>query len=311
VYQGAGLVAVFCAVFDLEDADQRHAVRLERDRRIAEAAEARQSERRSVRNLRDRLAVADRAASGWHRRTGRLAEAMLRLWGFHRHCRGSWRRRRGMSTDLATRPDPTELDRLVAAGDVRTLERLLYRAEVALYQRAEEGTLNRGGIEEGLLQTLGPGFGRAEKEAMLAEARLIARELAPPGSSPAESLLADRAAVEWLSVRLLELDRADMLHRVEDAADAMRTTDHRAPPKPDAAAFAASVGRRLELIDRALSRASARLERSLVAIQKVRRLKLPVVIAAQVNVDARRTAEDSGRADPFDRSHRTTRGARS
>ena len=189
-----------------------------------------------------------------------------------------------MSTDLATRPDNVELARLVATGDVRTLEAILYHAEVHLYRRAEEGTLNRGGIEEVLLQALGPGFGRVEKEAMLAEARLIARELAPPGSNPAETLLADRAAVEWLSVRLLDLDRADMLHRAEAAAGAMRPTDHRAAPKPDAAAFAASVGRRLELIDRALSRASARMERSLLALGKLKRLKLPVVMATQINV---------------------------
>jgi hypothetical protein len=189
-----------------------------------------------------------------------------------------------MSTDLATRPDNAELARLVATGDVRTLEAILYHAEVHLYRRAEEGTLNRGGIEEALLQTLGPGFGRVEREAMLAESRLIARDLAPPGSSPAELLLADRAAVEWLSVRLLDLNRADMLHRAEATAEAMRPTDRRAPPKPDAAAFAASAGRRLELIDRALSRASARLERSLLALGKLKRLKLPVVMATQINV---------------------------
>jgi hypothetical protein len=75
-----------------------------------------------------------------------------------------------------------------------------------------------------------------------------------------------------------------LLLRAEAAAEALQTRDHRAPPRPDAAAFAASVGRRLELIDRALSRASARLERSLLALGKLKRLKLPVVMATQINV---------------------------
>jgi hypothetical protein len=193
------VLAVFCAIADLEDREELQEARAAARRLIAAETEARRSERVAAREFRDRLAVADSAVAQYHRQTRRLADGMLRALGYHRHARGQWRRRQVMTTELS-KIDPAELARLAAAGDVRTLERLLYRAEVALYQRAEEGTLNRGGIEEVLLQTLGPGFGRVEKEAMLAEARLIARDLAPPGSSPAELLLADRAAVEWLAV---------------------------------------------------------------------------------------------------------------
>ena len=179
--------------------EERRAERMQRQEERRERAGVRRSDRIAAGKFRDRIAAADSAVAQYHRQTRRLADGMLRALGYHRHARGQWRRRQVMTTELS-KIDPAELARLAAAGDVRTLERLLYRAEVALYQRAEEGTLNRGGIEEGLLQTLGPGFGRAEKEAMLAEARLIARDLAPPGSSPAELLLADRAAVEWLAV---------------------------------------------------------------------------------------------------------------
>ena len=129
-----------------------------------------------------------------------------------------------------------------------------------------------------MLQSLGPGFGRVEKEAMLAESRLIARDLTPPGSNPAEVLMADRAALSWLQVRLLDLDRADLLQQ----------------EKPDP--------RRLDLIDRLLSRAQARMERALLAIARLKRLKLPAVFATQINVNqhAGRRSAEADDASPFD-----------
>jgi hypothetical protein len=242
-----------------EDTAPRRAAIADRRWRRAEERERLRADRRFVREFRSALASADSAVAQYHRHTRRLADGMLRALGYDRHARGQWRRRRTMSTELA-RPDQSELLRLVSAGDVRTLERVIYRAEASLYQRAEDGTLNRTGIEEVLLQSLGPGIGRAEKEAMLAESRLIARDLAPPGGNPAEVLMADRAALSWLQVRLLDLDRADLLQQ----------------DMPDL--------RRLEAIDRMLSRASARLERALLALGKLKRLKLPMVVATQINV---------------------------
>ena len=236
-YRGSGELAVACLIFDHEDAEARQQARTARRLEATDRTEARRLDRIAARDFRAKLAEADSDVARFHRRIRRLADAMLRGWGFHRHCRGAWRKAR-MTTALANHPDPAELASLVDAGDVRTLERVLYRAEMALYQRAEDGTLDRGGIEEVLLSSLGPGFGRVEKEAMLAQSRLVARDLAPPGSNAAEALMADRAALSWLEVRLLELDRADLLQ--QEKGDLHR----------------------LEVIDRMLSRASARLERA-------------------------------------------------
>jgi hypothetical protein len=36
---------------------------------------------------------------------------------------------------------------------------------------------------------------------------ILCRDLAPPGSSIVEELLAERAAIDWLHVQLLEMDR--------------------------------------------------------------------------------------------------------
>jgi hypothetical protein len=260
VYLGAGRLAVLATEMDRETSAERREAVAGRRRRRAEEREQLRSDHRALREFRERAAAADSAVVRWHRRLRRLADRMLQVLGYHRVHRGRWRRRRAMTTDLSTLPETAELSRLAATGDVRTLERIMYRAEVALYQRSEDGTLNRGGIEEILLQSLGPGFGRVEKEAMLADSRLIARELAPPGSNPAELLMADRAAICWLEVRLLDLDRADLIQQ------------EKADP------------RRLDLVDRLLSRASARLERSLLALGKLKRLKLPVVMATQINV---------------------------
>jgi hypothetical protein len=260
VYLGAGRDAILATEMDDEASAKRREAIADRRRRRAEERERLRSDRLAVREFRARAAGADTAVAQYHRRIRRLADQMLRTLGYHCHDRGCWRRRRAMSTDLATRPETAELARLAAEGDVRTLERILYRAEVALYERAEDGTLDRGGIEEVLLQCLGPGFGRVEKEAMHAESRLIARELAPPGSNPAEILMADRAALSWLQVRRLDLDRSDLCQQ----------------EKPDY--------RRLDAVDRLLSRASARHERSLLALGKLKRLKLPVVMTTQINV---------------------------
>ena len=108
--------------------------------------------------------------------------------------------------------------------------------------------------------SIGDGFPRAEKEALVADAAQIRLDLAPPGSSPTEMRMASRASVSWLEVRLLEFDRAHLLHNQEPNY------------------------RKVETLDRMLSRASARLERSLLALVKLKRLKLPMVVATQINV---------------------------
>jgi hypothetical protein len=256
IYRGSGDLAVFCAILDEEASEERREATSDRRRRVAAETEARRSARIAGREFRDRLAAVDSAVAAYHRRARRLADGMLELWGFRRHARGQWRRRRmriTRITDLA-RPDHAELLRLVSSGDIPTLEAIVYSVDSELNRRSEAGTLNRGGIEELLADSLGDGFPRAEKEALIADAALIRLDLAPPGSPPAEVLMASRASVSWLEVRLLEFDRADLLNTQEPNY------------------------RKVEALDRMLSRASARLERSLLALGRLKRLKLPIVV---------------------------------
>ncbi len=100
-------------------------------------------------------------------------------------------------------PDLTDLARLVDAGDVRTLEAMFYNDRFrTLPARRGRHPATAAGSRRSYLQSLGQWAGRVEKEAMLAEARRIRFDLAPMGSNPAEALMAERASVSWLEVRL-------------------------------------------------------------------------------------------------------------
>src|SRR5262249_18764707 len=116
------------------------------DRLLREERRAERMRRQQERRERDqgvgvaRAAVPGTSAGGGERPRGtrRLVAPTPRAPDYHRHARGQWRRRRTMSKELARR-DLAELARLVAAGDIRTLEAIVYRAESELYRRAEEG----------------------------------------------------------------------------------------------------------------------------------------------------------------------------
>jgi hypothetical protein len=83
------------------------------------------------------------------------------------------------------------------------------------------------------------------------------RELAPPGSSPAEKLLAERASLCWLHQELLEYEAASLFRD-----NGIHT-------------------RKAEIIDRRLQRVQTRFAHSLTALARVRRLNTPNV---QVNI---------------------------
>jgi hypothetical protein len=157
----------------------------------------------------------------------------------------------------------SELVGLAREGDRIALGELSYQADRSLYETVEalDGDLARTVVEPMLIASLGPGYYR-NREGVAAKLAILRRELAPPGSSIAEELLAERAALGWLHVQLLEMDRGDALQQTTD--------DYR----------------KVAMIDQCLSRAQARLERALMALAKIRRLNLPVVIN-QVNVGAR------------------------
>jgi hypothetical protein len=167
-----------------------------------------------------------------------------------------------MSNQLAN-VSVAELVKLAREGDRIALQEVSYRSDRWLYETVEalDGDLARSVVEPMLIANLGPGYYR-NGEGVAAKLAILRRELAPPGSSVAEELLAERAATCRLRVQLLEMDRADLLQQ------------------PDADY------RKIAMTDQCLSRAQARLERALTALAKVRRLKLPVVVN-QVNVGAR------------------------
>jgi hypothetical protein len=140
-------------------------------------------------------------------------------------------------------------------GDPAALETVLKEAE-----RHHHET-----VEAVLLQALRPSAGpphEAPIDFVAVKLAAMRFELAPPGSSPAEKLLAERAALCWLHMELLEYEAARLFRG--DGVDS---------PKA-------------EIIERRLARAQARLSQALTALAKIRRLNLPIVIN-QVNVGGR------------------------
>ncbi len=199
------------------------------------------------------------------RTVGKTVETLLMALGFHRHERGEWRRRRkAMSTELAE-TDVQELVKLAREGDQIALGELAYHASRALKPiDPYSGDLARAVVEPMLIDLVAEKYDPL-RDAVAAKLEALRRELAPRGSSMAERLLAERAAFCWLHVLLLERDRAELFQNFEAGHD----VDYR----------------KITMVDQSLSRAQVRLERSLVALAKVRRLKLPTVIN-QVNVGA-------------------------
>jgi hypothetical protein len=239
----------------------------ERTKRIMERrdrSKARQAAIRDHRDFRDRLDALDCTMAEYFRRVGKDVEAILIDLGYHRHDRGQWRRRRKpMLTNECLRyakeaiplTRSEELAELAWDGDPAALETVLKEAD-----RHHHET-----VEAVLLQALSPSSGPPyEDPSDFVEVKLVAMryELAPPGSSTAEKLLAERATLCWLHLELLEYEAARVFHDRQ------------------------VISPKAEIIDRRLARAQARLTQALTALAKIRRLNLPVVIN-QLNVGAR------------------------
>jgi hypothetical protein len=239
--------------------------RREDKRKLSEARqEGRRTANQETQALRERLDSTDRLMAEYSKRVAKAVEAHLTALGYHRHDRGEWRRRRTpmLSIEAARYPKGvvplTQSEQLAGrarAGDLAALETVLQEAARHHHETVE-------GV---LLQQLAPGDGppyNDPTDSVSVKMAMMRGELAPPGSSPAEKLLAERAALCWLHMELLDYEAARLFHS--------REVDS---PKA-------------EIIDRRLGRVQARFSQALTDLAKIRRLNVPLVIN-QVNVGAR------------------------
>jgi hypothetical protein len=243
--------------------EERRDERMQRSEARREASEARQAVLRERKEFRDRLDSIDRMMAAYFRRTGKAVDAMMAEQGFHRHARGKWRRRRKPMLTIEAERYPkgvvplTQSEALAErawSGDPAALETVLKEAD-----RHHHET-----VEVVLLRALTPSSGPPYEDPgdfVAVKMAALRYDLAPPGSSPAEKLLAERASLCWLHMELLEYEAGRLFER-------------RSLASPEA-----------EIIDRRLARAQARLTQAITALAKIRRLNLPVVIN-QVNVGA-------------------------
>ena len=103
---------------------------------------------------------------------------------------------------------------------------------------------------------------------MAARMAIMRDELAPCGSSPLEVLLAERAALCWLHVQLMEYEAIAYAGDLANISDSIKARE---------------MDRRAEVVDRRLAHAQSRYVQALTALAKVRKLITPVVIG-QLNV---------------------------
>ena len=211
------------------------------------------------------------AAEGAHEKIRIVAEGILVALGFHNHRRGEWRMTRG-TKDLGTlmagfQDSPKKPGPLITyespADDVEAVE---------LFAKARAGdagavTAVRGLIVERkwveFIGNLGTQAGRqlvanatagdAIWKAAIDEKMLsLWRELDGASASMLEKLLIQRVLNGWLAVHLLEIRQTVW------------------PP--------AAIKER-EYLDRAVSRAQKRNTEAITALARVRRLKLPILLA--------------------------------
>jgi hypothetical protein len=188
--------------------------------------------------------------------------------GYRRHNRGEWRRRRDMpefkSVEVVggQRSKVRELVALARRGDRIAQDRL----SASLQEAVEKGGAEPEEVAESnllglLMSAAGSKPHRAGVEAKMEQLR---RQLAPPGSGPVLELLASRAALDWLHVCIWE-------------QALVVTWQGSVSPKTWGA------------YQKNMDKATARYQRSLLAVERARRMSLPIVVGSiNLAVDNRR-----------------------
>ncbi|WP_165250371.1 hypothetical protein [Paludisphaera soli] len=264
------LAGHFLAVARLiaEDRKALARARAEDRRKAREAAKAEEAAWRSARESMRSLEAFGRELAGFGAEVDAAISGALEALGYRRHDRGGWRRRRDMpefkSVEVvgAARSKVRELVTLARRGDGIARERL----SASLQEAIEKGGADPEEVAEsnilGLL--LGAAGSKPHRAAVEARMEQMRRQLAPPGSGPVLELLASRAALDWLHVAVWEQALA-------------MTWQGSVSPKTWAA------------YQRNMDKATARYQRSLLAVEKARRMSLPVVVGSiNLAVDNRR-----------------------
>lgn len=213
-----------------------------------------------------------------------VVEGILVALGFRNHRRGEWRMTRGPNIlselmgrveDPPKKPGPL-LNYHPPVGDAEAAE---------LFAKARGGETGAAAavraliVQRGWVETIGNVGAQAARQfiadatagdvvwktAIEAKILEISRELGGAGDSMLEKLLIRRVLNGWLAVHLLEI----------------RQTAR--PP--------AQIKER-EYLDRAVSRAQKRYTEAITALARIRRLKLPVVLA-QVNIMSKTTTTNA------------------
>ena len=205
---GTGELALLLAYEHRLIRSDRETLRRELEATRQERVATRRQEQGETRGLRKRTTLADRIVGTYFRRVTKTVDRTLAALGYHRHDRGRWRRKRGfpMASELA-RVDVRELVRLAREGERIAIGEIADRFPAWLHETVADGHGDLDTVvETALIEQLGPGHGALHKDAVAARMAIMRDELAPCGSSPLEVLLAERAALCWLHVQLMEYE---------------------------------------------------------------------------------------------------------
>jgi len=239
-----------------EQQEERAAWKAEQRELVGAYKAARKAEREREKAWRDRIEGTDRMMRDYCAAVRKAVATYLEGLGFYQHQRNEWRRRGTMLGEatryngMAPLTQQEQLAERAYHGDAAALETCLLEATRLHHETVEMDLLS--------YLPLSPGF-REPNEVLMVRMAKMRYDLAPPGSSAAERILAERATLAWLHTEILENAVAATYQRTDID------------------------GKRAEVLDRRLGRAHTRLIRAMTAIARIRRLNLPVLIQ-QVNL---------------------------
>jgi hypothetical protein len=223
------------------------------DREMTRAADARAEARSMAPLLELRRSVFE-----FGREVDEAVSAALESLGYHRRKRGPWRKKRGWGVGEETKVQLSrtpigQLIFLANKGDALAAEKL----PAALVAAASR---SGGDVETETVNFMLEAVLPSPREAAEARVELMRRELAPPGSSPIVRLMASRVVADWVMVQAWEKYLA----------------------LGWSGKFKATVGQ-MNRWEKSHNSAVLRYQRGLVALARIQRLALPVVVG-QINV---------------------------